>query len=133
MTTSLRPHPRSVGPRVRPGTSQHNSTQSVADFLWYTRKARGFGNQLFLISMRCEVLANYNKIPEAFSHGRRLSGTSKRRLRAGCGHCKMTLENESSVSFSQCLCCGSCDIVMCRWILMWANCLRIVLVPYFAK
>ena len=67
-------------------------------------------------SMRCclEIETTFSSL---FLNGGKLGGRQ-----GGCcelGHCEMRLENESSVSFSQCLCCGSCGIVCADRFLCW--------------
>ena len=78
VTTSLRPHPRSVGPRVRPGTFQQRLTSIGGRFLSQPffvaeMKVRGFWQPLFLISMRC-CLEIETTFPSLILHGRRLGG-----------------------------------------------------------
>ena len=74
------------------------------------RKFRGFGNHYSLF--RQGVVWKLRRQSQSrFLHGGRLGRRQGPGYELGRGHCEVRLENETSVSLSQYLCCGSCDIV----------------------
>ena len=55
-----------------------------------------------------EMLSEFwqTTFPMPFSTWKRLDGRQEKGCEFNRGHCEVRLENDSSVSLSQCLCCG---------------------------